>query len=78
MKTFISTFVVCLVIGYAFLFFGGALLLEHFWAAFVFAMLVLAAFITALLRQETKLEELEARIKQMEAAKEDIVTPEKD
>lgn len=71
MKTFISTFVVCLVIGYVFLFFGGALLFEHFWATFVFAMLVLAAFITALLRQETKLEELEARIRQLETERQD-------
>lgn len=73
MKTFISTFVVCLVIGYVFLFFGGALLFSHFWAAFVVAMLLLAVFITALLSQETKLEELETRIKQLETERKDDV-----
>lgn len=76
MKTFISTFAVCMVVGYLFLFFGGAMLLSHFWATFVFAMLLVAAIITLLLRQETRLEELEARLKQLETAREQTERPE--
>jgi uncharacterized membrane protein YciS (DUF1049 family) len=50
-----------------FLFFGGAIIFENFWA-----MLVLVAFIIAILaivfiHQETKIEELEARIKKIES-----------
>jgi cell division protein FtsL len=50
-----------------FLFFGGAIIFENFWA-----MLVLVAFIIAILaivfiHQETKIEELEARIKKLES-----------
>lgn len=67
MKNFIGTFIICFILCYVFLFFGGAIIFENFWA-----MLILVAFIFAILaivfiHQETKIEELEARIKKLES-----------
>lgn len=67
MKDFLATFIVCMISCYIFLFFGGALILENIWIIPIFAALFLAILIKAFIHQETKLEELEERIKSMES-----------
>lgn len=66
MKSFFSTFAICFISACLFLFFGGTLIFRNFWAIAVFCALVLAVLISSFLHQETKIEELEARIKALE------------
>ncbi len=70
MKNFLATFVICLILCYIFLLFGGAIILESFWAAFVLVALIIAVLVTVLIHQESKLEELEGRIKALESPEE--------
>lgn len=66
MKKFIGTFAICLILCYVFLLFGGALIFENVWAGLVLVVLMISIIITAFMHQETKIEELEARIKTLE------------
>ncbi|MDO5110841.1 MAG: hypothetical protein Q4E65_00885 [Clostridia bacterium] len=66
MKSFLTTLVICFVLCAVFLFFGGALLIENIWGSAALVALLLAALISAYLAQETKIEELEARLKALE------------
>ncbi|MPM25367.1 hypothetical protein SDC9_71858 [bioreactor metagenome] len=66
MKQFLSTFVISVVLCYVFLFFGGALIFENYLVILVFVALIISLLITAFIHQETKIEELEARIKTLE------------
>lgn len=70
MKSFLGTFAISLILCYIFLFFGGVLIFENFWAILVFVALIIAILITAFVHQETKIEELEARIKILESQSE--------
>ncbi len=71
MKNFLGTFAISLILCYIFLFFGGILIFENFfWAILVFVALIIAILITVFIHQETKTEELEARIKILEAQSE--------
>lgn len=70
MKKFIGTFVICLILCYVFLFFGGALIFENFGATLVLVALIIAVLITMFVHQEIKIEELEARIKTLETQRE--------
>ena len=47
MKRFLGTFLACLVVSWAFLFFGGAMIFQNFWALLVFSSLVLTVLILA-------------------------------
>lgn len=69
MKKLIGTFAICLILCYAFLLFGGTLIFQNFWATLVLVALVIAILITAFIYQETKIEELETRIKALEFPK---------
>lgn len=70
MKNFFGTFVICLITCYVFLFFGGALIFENFWAIIVLVALIIAILITVHIHQDTKIEELETRIKALESQNE--------
>ncbi|KJS22215.1 MAG: hypothetical protein VR72_06270 [Clostridiaceae bacterium BRH_c20a] len=70
MKNFLGTFAISLILCYIFLFFGGILIFENFWAILVFVALIIAILITVFIHQETKIEELEARIKTLESKSE--------
>lgn len=62
MKNFIALF----ILAYIGLFIGGTLIFENFsMAIFVFA-LILAGFLSTFLSQETRMEELEQRIQNLE------------
>ncbi|WP_069999954.1 hypothetical protein [Cellulosilyticum sp. I15G10I2] len=67
MKNFLGTFAISLILCYIFLFFGGVLIFESFWAILVFVALIIAILITVFIHQETKIEELESRIKTLES-----------
>lgn len=68
MKNFFGTFIICLILCYVFLFFGGALILENFLVVLV--ALIIAILITVHIHQDTKIEKLEARIKTLESQNE--------
>jgi Mn2+/Fe2+ NRAMP family transporter len=70
MKSFLGTFAISLILCYIILFFGGTLIFENFWAILVFVSLIIAILVTVLIHQETKIEELEARIKTLESKSE--------
>jgi uncharacterized membrane protein YciS (DUF1049 family) len=67
MKNFLGTFVICLILCYIFLLFGGAFIFENLWAILIFVAFIVAILITAFVHQETKIEELEKRIKTLES-----------
>lgn len=70
MRSFIGTFIICLIVCYLFLFFGGVLIFENIWALIVFAAFSIAILITTFINQEIKIEELEKRMKVLESPKE--------
>jgi low affinity Fe/Cu permease len=70
MKSFLGTFAISLILCYIFLFFGGVLIFENFWAIIVFIALSIAIVVTVFIHQETKIEELESRIKTLESQNE--------
>ena len=67
MKNFIGTFIICLIVCYLFLFFGGVLIFENIWALIIFTAFIIAILITTFISQETKIEELEKRVKALES-----------
>lgn len=67
MKGFLGTFVICFILIYVFLLFGGAFIFENIWGVLILIALVMAILITVFINQETKLEELEERIKNLES-----------
>ena len=67
MKSFLGTFVICFILSYVFLFFGGILIFENLWGIIALVALVVSVLITAFINQDTKIEELEARIKVLES-----------
>lgn len=66
MKGFIQTFIISFILIIIFLFFGGYLILQSFWLASACVALVISILVTSFIHQETKHEELEARIKALE------------
>ena len=72
MKKFIGTFAISLILCYLFLFFGGVMIFENFWAILVLVAFIIAILITVFTHQETKIEELEARIKTLESKNEPL------
>ncbi len=61
---------VCLVLCVITLFFFGGLLFSNIWAVIVFAALLLAILITVLKNLDSKIEELEKKIQQLQNEKE--------
>lgn len=70
MKGFLGTFIICFILIYVFLLFGGAFIFENIWAILVVIALAMAILITIFINQEAKLEELEERIKKLESGNE--------
>ena len=68
MKRFLGTFLACLVVSWAFLFFGGAMIFQNFWALLVFSSLVLTVLILAFESQGSQIVQLEKRIAALEQA----------
>lgn len=71
MKGFFSTFVMCLIVCTIFLFFGGFLIFESFWGPVIIIAFILAVVITSFISLETKIEELNERIKVLEKSNDD-------
>lgn len=70
MKDFFITFAIVLILCFVFLFFGGTLIFENIWGILVFVSLIIASLIALYIRQEKKIDELEARIKALESKNE--------
>jgi len=70
MKSFFSTFVMCFILCILFLFFGGFLIFESFWGPIFVISFILAVVITSFISLETKIEELNERIKALENSNE--------
>lgn len=68
MKRFLGTFVVCLVVIFGFLLFGGSLILDSSWGILVFWALVLTVLILLFEGQDRRIEELQARVQALEEA----------
>ena len=68
MKRFLGTFVVCLVVIFGFLLFGGSLILNSSWGILVFWALVLTVLILLFEGQDRRIEELQARVQALEEA----------
>ena len=66
MKRFLGTFIISVILCYVFLLFGGSLIFENIWRIIIFVAMIIAVLITAFVYQETKIEELEERIKRIE------------
>ncbi|NLM44604.1 MAG: hypothetical protein GX201_11435 [Clostridiales bacterium] len=67
MKSFLETFVISLILCFIFLFFGGAFIFGNIWAILIFVSFIMAILITAFSHQETKILELEERIRALES-----------
>lgn len=70
MKNFLTTFLAVLVLLWAFLFFGGTMILGNLWGTMALCALVLTALIRTLESQGDRIEALEKRIQALEQARE--------
>ncbi|WP_304509970.1 hypothetical protein [Anaerotignum sp.] len=66
MKSFFQTFVMSLIVCYVIFFFVGGLIFENLWALLMLIALVISILINQFIYLETKIEELETRIKTLE------------
>lgn len=66
MKNFLQTFIICYILITIFDVFGGALIFGNIWGGIGVFATIFAVLITTFIRQDTKMEELEARIKALE------------
>ena len=71
MKSFITTFAICYVIGWIFLFFGFGFIYNNLFAILAVICLPIAAVIEGFIGMENKIERLEKRIEELEGKKED-------
>ena len=67
MKNFLGTFLIILILCWIFLFFGGFLIFEHIWALVFLIAFAISVLITAFLHQESRIEDLETRLKALES-----------
>lgn len=66
MKEFLGTFVICTILCVVAVFFFAGLFVENIWAVVVAVSFVLAILITVLMNQDSRIEELEKKIKQLQ------------
>ncbi|KAF5041988.1 hypothetical protein DSECCO2_517340 [anaerobic digester metagenome] len=59
MKSFLRTFVICIILSYVFLLIIGGLISENGLALLVFVAFVITVLITIFTNQESKIEDLE-------------------
>lgn len=71
MREFIGTLLACIVICWVFIFFFLGLIVENIWALVIFIAFVLALLITILIKQETRIEELEKKMEELLSNKQD-------
>lgn len=71
MKDFFLTFFIVLVLIFVFLFFGGAILLEHFWLSVIATSFLISLLVFILIRFSDKIENLEKRMEKIESEKKD-------
>lgn len=69
MKSFLATFLACMVLVYGFLLFGGAMIFQNFWALLVFVSLVIAVLARLFDSQNERVKQLEERIRALESEK---------
>ncbi len=67
MLKFLGTLVISIILTYAFLFFGGVLIFENFFALIVFIGLIVAILVSLFSHLLIRVEDLEERIKQLES-----------
>lgn len=72
MKDFFSTFLICVVACWIFVFFFLGIILENLWLLIFFIAFVMAAFITIIIKQETRIEELEKKVEKVLRDREEI------
>jgi len=66
MKSFLRTFVICIILSYVFLLIIGGLILENGLALLVFIAFVMTVLITIFTNQESKIEDLKKRLTKLE------------
>jgi hypothetical protein len=66
MKSFLRTFVICIILSYVFLLIIGGLISENGLALVVFVAFVITVLITIFTNQESKIEDLEKRLTKLE------------
>ncbi|WP_019230112.1 hypothetical protein [Sedimentibacter sp. B4] len=66
MKSFLRTFVICIILSYVFLLIIGGLISENGLALLVFVAFVITVIITIFTNQESKIEDLEKRLTKLE------------
>ncbi|MEL7607326.1 hypothetical protein SDC9_50995 [bioreactor metagenome] len=66
MKSFLRTFVICIILSYVFLLIIGGLISENGLALLVFVAFVITVLITIFTNQESKIEDLEKRLTKLE------------
>ena len=66
MKKFLGTFAGVLILCWAFLFFGGAMIFENFWALLVCCALVITVLVLLLAGLSEEIAALERRIRALE------------
>lgn len=64
LKEFIGTFLACVIVCSIFSFFFLGLIVEYIWFAIILVAFVFAVLITAFIKQEARIEELEQRVEQ--------------
>lgn len=65
LKEFIGIFFTCLVICYIAAFFFAGLILNSFWSILILIAFVLSLFITIFIKQESRIEALEEKVKKL-------------
>ncbi len=70
LKGFLSTFAICLVLCVIATFLFGELLVSNIWADVVAIAFLLAVSITVFMNQDSRIEELEKKIQQLQSGKE--------
>lgn len=71
MKEFIGTLFACIFICWVFVFFLLGFIIENIWALVILIAFVLAVFITILIKQEARIEELENKMETLLSNKQD-------
>ncbi len=69
MKDFLGTFILSFIIVMLFFVFGGYLIFENIWMIIFLSSFIITLLIRVFIRQETRIENMEERIKKLECKK---------
>ncbi|MDF3004526.1 MAG: hypothetical protein K0S22_998 [Oscillospiraceae bacterium] len=67
MKNFLEVFGISFILLTVFMMFGGSLVFENIWAIIAFVAFIISVIGSIFMYQETKIEDLEDRIKKIES-----------